>query len=409
VLTFADLGIGNGLMNAVAGAHGRNDRPAAAVAVSSAFFVLLGIAAVLGLAFLAIYPLVPWPRVFNVSEPKAVAEAGPAVAAFASCFLVKLPLGLVQRIQMGYQEGFVYGLWEASGKVLGLVAVLAAIWSGAGLSWLVLAMAGAPATAMLLNGAVLLGLKRPWLLPRWKNVTSRAARRIADLGFLFLALQVLGAIATSSNSLILAHVLGQNAVARFCVVDRLFGLVLMLLGLFVAPLWPAYGEALSRGDALWIKRTLVRSLKLSLLITVPVSSLLILFGGSIVVMWVGPELRPSFWFLAGFGLKTVAWALGAAVAMLLNGISVLRFQVAVASAFTVAALLGKVFLARRFGVAGLVWATGVCYVAFALIPYCFYVPRLVARLRPRTRQGRTPAIVSEGDQGSVSLQLEGPA
>src|SRR5262249_31721647 len=44
VLGFADFGMGNGLLTAICAAHGRDDTQAARRYVSSAFFILLGIA-----------------------------------------------------------------------------------------------------------------------------------------------------------------------------------------------------------------------------------------------------------------------------------------------------------------------------------------------------------------------------
>src|SRR5262245_42123374 len=53
MLSFADLGIGNGLLASVASAHGRNDRDEIQSYVSSAYLVLSAIAiAIVGLFFL---------------------------------------------------------------------------------------------------------------------------------------------------------------------------------------------------------------------------------------------------------------------------------------------------------------------------------------------------------------------
>ncbi len=64
-LTFANFGLGNGLVNGVSEAQGRNDREAVRRYVSSAFYMLLGVMTILGLTFAVVYPLVPWPRVFQ--------------------------------------------------------------------------------------------------------------------------------------------------------------------------------------------------------------------------------------------------------------------------------------------------------------------------------------------------------
>jgi hypothetical protein len=48
-------------------------------------------------------------------------------------FLINLPLGIVQRIQLGYQEGFQNNLWSIAGSLLGLTGVLLAIELKSGL------------------------------------------------------------------------------------------------------------------------------------------------------------------------------------------------------------------------------------------------------------------------------------
>src|SRR4051812_23716437 len=54
--SFADFGLGNGLLNALSSAHGRDDREAGAREVSTAFILLLAVAATLCVAFLLAYP-----------------------------------------------------------------------------------------------------------------------------------------------------------------------------------------------------------------------------------------------------------------------------------------------------------------------------------------------------------------
>ena len=186
ILTFADLGVGNGLLNAISEAHGKQDEQLARRYVSSAFFLLSGIAGGLALVVVLGYPLVPWPRVFNVSSTQAVAEIGPAVLVFLGCFLLNLPLGIATRIQLGYQEGYLNSPWEAAGSVLGLVGLLAVTSAQAGLPWLVLALAGGPVLGTVANTLVL-GLRRRALWPRLQAVSIDASSRILRSGLLQLA------------------------------------------------------------------------------------------------------------------------------------------------------------------------------------------------------------------------------
>lgn len=73
--------------------------------VSSAFFVLNGVVLTLGLLFYPICRAIPWPEVFNVSSPQAVAEAGPASAVFVGCMLIGVPLALVNLSGLAIRKG----------------------------------------------------------------------------------------------------------------------------------------------------------------------------------------------------------------------------------------------------------------------------------------------------------------
>ena len=143
-LLFADLGIGNGLLTVLAADSGREDREAARRHVSSAFVALFAVALVLAALFALLYPFVHWARLFGVPSPEAAREAGPAVLAFAACFLVSLPAGVVTRVRLARQEGFANGLWSSAGSFLGLALLLLAIHFRLGLPWLVLGLALAP-------------------------------------------------------------------------------------------------------------------------------------------------------------------------------------------------------------------------------------------------------------------------
>ncbi len=378
LVSFADLGIGNGLINAVAAADGRGDREGMARAVSSAFFLLAAVAALLGLGFALIYAAVPWPRVFNVASPQAAAEAGPAVAVFLACFALGLPLGVVQKAQLGAQEGFASNLWQCLGSVLGLVGVLAAIALEAGLPWLVLAMSGGPLVALALNWGAFFGA-RPWLRPRWSAVSAAEARAVSHIGLLFFVLQVAGAVAYASDNLVIAQLLGPEAVTEYAVPARLFLIAPTLLGMVLNPLWPAYGEAAARGEMAWVHRTLRRSLAAALLVAAPFAVALVALGPQIIRLWVGDQVAPSLPLLLGFGAWTLVSCLGGVVAMLLNGLTVIRFQ-AVTATLTAAVAIGlKLALAGPAGLPGVIWASAIASICCTLIPSGLYIPRLLAQ------------------------------
>lgn len=384
MLSFADLGLGNGLLNAVATANGRDDREAARHYVSSAFFMLSSVAVVLGLSLALLYPLVAWERVFNVSSSAAVDEAGPAAAVFIACFLVNMPLGIVQRIQTGYQAGFAANLWQAVGSLLGLVGVLTAIRFQAGLPWLVLGMSGGPAAATAMNAVVEFGRLRPWLLPSPKHFKWRCGGELLGVGFAFFALQIAGTLAYASDNLIITQVMGPSAVATYAVVQRMFWVGPTLQTLFVAPLWPAYGEAKARHDVGWLSATLWRSMVASVVVCALVSLPLLVWGQRLIHLWVGTAVEPSALLLGGFAAWTLFAGYGSAASAFMNGTGFLGFQIICALLFAVSSIAVKIVLSQQIGVAGIIWATVITYSLFSAIPTAVAMPRILRRLERPT-------------------------
>jgi len=383
MLAFADLGIGNGLLSSIAEASGRDDRDAACRHVSSAFFVLLAIGVVLLVALTIVYPIVSWPKVFNVRSVEAAREAGPAFAVLLVCFALDVPLGIVHRIQWGYQEGFVNNMWQCAASLLGLVGLLTAIFFKAGLPWLVLSMAGAPVVAGLLNGVALFGFRRPWLLPRLRWASSRNAFRILHVGLLFFILQVASSIAFASDNFVAAQVLGPEAVTEYAIPMKLFSFAPSLIIMFLGPLWPAYGEAFARGDNAWVRRTFTRSILVTGTLTFFVSAALVTFARPLLHLWVGSRVHPTTLLLLGLGVWTVLTTVGQTWGVFLYGLHIVGFQVITASLMAIAAFICKIILANHMGTAGVVWGNVLAYTLFTAIPCCVFIPRLLARLEGR--------------------------
>ena len=366
--SFADFGLGNGLLNALASAHGHDDREAGAREVSTAFLLLLGVAATLSVAFVLAYPYIDWARVYNVSSTQAATEAGPATAAFVGCILANLPLGVVARIRQGYQEGYRTSLFDASGNILGLLLVLLAISLRAPLVWLVLAMAGAPVIASLTHAVVLFWRDRPWLRVVPERFDRRTATRLLHHGGLFFVLQVAATFASAPDNVIIAQTLGPTSVAQYAVVAKLFSVSVLLSDVALAPLWPAYGEAMARGDLQWVRHTLVRSVQVAALASVLFAAVFVLGGNEILARWVGPGFAAPLALRLGFGTWVIVATLGMAVAMYLNAANLMRVQAACAMVWVPASLVLKVLLVTRWGLAGVPWATVVAYLALAAVP-----------------------------------------
>lgn len=392
MLNFADLGISNGLLNVLAAANGRNDRQAARQSTTSALVTLLAVASVLGLGFFLLYPAIPWAKVYNLRSVDAAADAGPATAVLMATFLVGLPLGVVQVVRSGFQEGYVNSVWAIVGNVLGLVGLLVAVRMRATLPWLALGLSGAPLVGTLGNWATLLLRGRRWLTPRLADFSGPTARAILRTGLLFLVLQVTVAFAFNSDNMVVAQLLGVDAVVEYGLGAKPFMFAASLVAVFLSPLWPAYGESIASGDVAWARRTLLNSVRLSLLSTSLLGVVLVALGPGLIRLWTRTSLEVPRSLLVPFAAWLVLSTVGNAAAMYLNARSLVRVQVIMAISLAVLAVAFKFLFAGWFQSAGVAWATSVAYVPCALLP-AYYVIRADLELLGRRPE---PAPVAAG-------------
>jgi O-antigen/teichoic acid export membrane protein len=145
------------------------------------------------------------------------------------------------------------------------------------------------------------------------------------------------------------------------------------------PLWPAYGEAIARGDRDWVRQTLLRSLLGAVIVAGALSLILVIFGVRLIELWVGPTVDVPFILLLGLGLWKVMEAGDNAVAMLLNGANVVRFQLILSALMAVLAIVLKVLLVAQIGISGVVWAT--IFAHLATVPAIIWFVRKWLRER----------------------------
>jgi O-antigen/teichoic acid export membrane protein len=367
LMSFADLGLGNGLLNAISKAHGKNSIKDAQTAVSSTFYMLLSISGILLLIFLIIYPYIEWQNVFNVQSKLAIEESGPTMFVLVITFLINMPLGIVQRIHDGYQEGFKFQIFLIIGSIISFAGLLICIYLETGLPWLVFAFSSGQLIATLINGIVLFGKRRKVLLPRFSHFDFITGKYLFKAGLIFFLLGIFTLLGNASDDIILAHTIGPASIAGYEIVKKLF-LFSMFTQFIIQPLWPAFGEALETGDFDWARRTLRQAIKMSIISSGIISLPLVLFGKQIITVWVGPEFVPSWSLLIGFYAFIFFANYGGVMSTFLNSGALVKKQLLIIGLASISSVLLKIMLSLKFGVSGIIWGTVVGYSIFYIIP-----------------------------------------
>ncbi len=381
-LGFADLGIGNGLINAISEAYGKDDRKSAKRYVTGSIFLLSSFAVLFGLIFMLLFPGTDWAKMLNAQSPPAAIDAGPAVLVFAWCFAINIPLGIVQRIRIGYQEGYVNSLWMVAANALSLLGLFLVVLRGAGLGWAVGAIMSASILAGIFNGISLFGYSRPWLRPDKESLDVEAGLLIFRAGLAFLLLQLGTAATFATDNLVIARKLGNAAVAEYSVCARMFSVLPMVQNLLLAPLWPAYREAIVRGESGWVRRWLKKSMTVATLVSFIPSIILIFAGDKIVYYWTGKLIMPSRGLLIALGMATISLCFVYALGTFLNAANLVFFQAVIVALLAAFGITGKIAIAGIWGLPGIGIVSCIAFIAIYIVPSLVFIGYFMRKRLP---------------------------
>lgn len=377
-LAFADLGMGNGVINAVASARARADATALGATVSSAYVWMVAFSVVLGVVAAALARQINLADVYHLTGAEEARSAATATVVFAILFLANLPAALIQKIQWGMQEGYLASCWQIASSVLTIVTVPIAIARAADLWVLVACLFGAQVLCNIANTISYFVRKRS-LRPRLVLATSGDIQTLLKTGLLFLVLQLAVAFAYQSDYLVIINVLGPEAVSEYSIAQRLFQIISVGLGTILGAFWPAYSDAVAKGDTAWVKTTFLRSLLLGAGASIILSLTAYVFFADIVTLWVGEKYSSTSLLIGGLAIWVVIDVLGNVTGTMLNASNVVRFQIAVATPMALVAFALKWQLVAEVGVAGAVIATIIAYTIISIPAQYVYIRRYVFR------------------------------
>jgi O-antigen/teichoic acid export membrane protein len=348
----ANLGLGLSMVNGIISCSVSGDMQGARRIVSTVFFTTVALALV-GLALSLLAALaINWPRVLSV-DGNVILGLGSAIVVAGAAGLLTNIGSVAGGVYAGEQRLDRHNLWDGLAKGATLAACLCVGFLPRRVDVLVAAIALTPALVRLVNLASLFKLERPALSPRLADFSKARAVTLVREGAALLGLQLATVLLFQADRAILAVVADPRAVAVYSVHARLMLLPYGAYAMLLAPLWPAYRDALLRGDVAWAQRTHRLTLGLALLVA----------GGTVAAMLgAGPFLLRVLTRgdMIGMSLPLVL-VMGAGMAIrmslestsiLLNGAGHIRPQVPVLGLNALVSVAAAIVLGRWWGAIG---------------------------------------------------------
>lgn len=353
-LYVSNMGLsGNALINKLSEANGKDDKTLAQELVATAFWSLAGIGLIFALLFAAFFPFVNWSSLFNTSQAVSVSELQLAATVAFACFVMMFPTSMVDAVYQSYQEGFIGNIWNVAGSIASLIALIIVTRMQGGLPLLVASLFGVRLLFSFFNATYLFFIRHSWLVPNPKATSKKSFNDLFKLGGKYLFAQLSGIGMFQSQPMIITQMLGSSAVGVFGISQRLLTLPLLVVQMLANPFMPAYGEARTRGDWDWIKKTLKRTVLMSTLGSIVMVIPLCFAAKTIIYYLAGADLVPSTGTVWILGLYVVIACAVTPASVMLYGVERVGAQAIFTFINAVLNVILGIFLTKSLGVTGM--------------------------------------------------------
>ncbi|MDE2490918.1 MAG: oligosaccharide flippase family protein [Elusimicrobia bacterium] len=353
VVGATDLGFGNALRNKLSSlyAQGVSADEDARLYFLSIFAMFLGLAALLTIAGVVGRAFLPWPRIFNSTDPKILSAGARLFEIGIPFFTLTQAFGIGQMGFFSYQESHWNAVFGTASKALLLVLTLACVGLGAGIVPLNVAFLSGSLAASAAAFFVFVR-RRGWTLtPPSLHTAARKARDLWAKSAEFILLQLAATVYVQADLFLVSGTVGLASVGDYVLVKKLYLLFGALQFSFLMPIWSAYTEAVESRDYAWTRTTMVRAAAASAAFFGLAILVMSFFGAGIIRLWTGKVVSGrALYVLLGTAFLLQGWSNSFSV--FLNSVGRLRRQIGLAALAALLLVWLAPRLARAYGVDG---------------------------------------------------------
>ncbi len=354
-LDLMDIGLGNGLRNAVANYIAKGEHEKVRQAVSSTYFMLLIIVIPIVLILYGIIWGFDMYAAIGVNKdmvPNLNTILAVAVSFASATFILKS----VGNFYMGLQLPAVNNLIVCLGQTLALILTFAAYIIGIR-SLLCVVAINTMAPLLIWAACIPYTYKKryPQYCPGIKYINTRMAYTLYSTGMQFFVLQICGVILFMTTNIIISKLFSPAEVTPYQVAYRYFHLTFVVFSTICMPFWNATTDAFARNDIDWLRKS---DRKLNLLMVGAIIALVVMVFLSDFVyrIWVGTDIIISKDLSVCVAVYMLILILSQRYSYILNGLGVLRIQLIFTTIATASFLPLAWYVCKTYeSVTGLVW------------------------------------------------------
>ena len=364
---FFDLGLSNGFKNRFAESLAKGDKVLAKQYVSTTYFIISCIVAVVLLILLIGNSFVNWSSFLHLSE-EYKEELGRVFAIVLVFTCLNMVVNIIQSLLAADQRPAFGSVIACIGQYVSLIVIfLLTKMTEGSLTNLALYYAGIPTFVAAIASVYIFSTERyKEYRPSFGTIKIKLVKSIMNLGIQFFVIYICLIFVFQIVNIVITREIGAESVTQYNVANRYFNIIYMVVNIVIAPLWSAFTDAYTKGDYAWMKSMKKRMSQMCLIVTV-VCVFLLLISAPVYRLWIGDSVAIPFTLSAAMCLMIICQTFGNVFMTMVNGVGTMRVQMITYILFALIAWPSFTFLSRYVGLEGVVIFPAVVYLIQGLL------------------------------------------
>lgn len=352
-LNFFDIGFTLGLKNKLTEAIAINDRERGKALVSTTYFMMVVIFIPLFIVLEFVIPYVNWAKFLNVGL-QYNEDIIKALYVLAGCFCLQMIVNVLTAVVAAFQKVALSSLFPVIGNFLSLIAIyILTKCCPPSLVSLAYAIAVMPIIVIAFASVILYNSKFKAVSPNIKSINTSYVKDLFSLGFKFFIIQLQVVILYQSTNILILNVSSPEDVTNYNIAYKYLGIAMMLYYITLSPIWPAFTDAYTKKDFIWMKSIYQKMSKMCLF-SIVVLVIMIAVSPLVYHIWLGTKVSIPFNMTLMIGIYMIMNSWYSLQVNIINGIGTVKLQTIVVLFGTMIHIPLSLLLGKHIGALGVV-------------------------------------------------------
>lgn len=363
---YFDAGFSLGLKNRLAEAIANNDMVRGKTLVSTTYFLMFIIFIPMWFLLEIIIPLVDWPQLLNVNASYRE-DIILTMRIVAACFCIQMIAQVLSPVAAAFQKVALSGSFPVIGNALSLIIIIILTYTlPPSLYSLSFAISFIPVIVLIIFSLFLYRTKFKDVSPNWKYVDTKYINNLFGLGFKFFLIQIQLLILFQTTNFLISYLSGPESVTQYNIAYKYFGTGMMIFYIIISPFWPAFTDAYTKRDFVWMNNIYDRLCRLFFIVLICILFMLTICG-YVYTLWIGDDVDIPVIMSVGIAIFMIIQSWFTLQINLINGIGSVYLQTIISIIGMVLHIPLSLFLGHFYGAMGVVYSMTLITLVYSVV------------------------------------------